>query len=170
MKNLLSLSLVLLSILVHGQEQFTIQSGGLTPKLLTFPTNQTPNELYQATLAWAEENKEGFKLTIISTAEGEEIQLSSVKGNAVTQSDRYFHAKYDILILLTDGQYTFQPTQIQLKVNSKYDMGWKHFDLQDTSEYFKKGKVVRKYKDYLEDLVAPLNQLHSELTAHLKSR
>ena len=58
---------------------------------------------------------------------------------------------------------------IQLKINSKYDMGWKNFDLDNCTEFFKKGKVKRKYKTYLKDISKPLNQLYLLLNKYLNN-
>lgn len=169
MKRVFQGLLLLLSTLVYGQEEFIIGADGLTPKNMVSTIDQTTaDDLFKKTRVWIETNEKEYKLALIEERENTTITFSGIKGNAVHLSDRYFHAKYDIQVRLEEDQYIFKPIQIQLKVNSKYDMGWKDFDLKDTSTFFKKGKVIRKYKDYLEDLVAPLNQLYLELTAHLK--
>lgn len=167
MKQVLQCLVLLLSATMYGQQEFIIGADGLAPKNIASAIDQK-NELFTKTLAWIEANEEEYKLSIAEQSENVSITFSSIKGNAVTLADRYFHAKYDIQVRFEEDQLLFEPSQIQLKVNSKYDMGWKDFDLKDPSTYFKKGKVIRKYKAYLGDLVKPLNQLQLELTSHLK--
>ena len=160
---------LLLWTMAYGQQEFIIGADGLAPKSMASAIDQTTtDDLFKKTMAWLVANEKEFKLAIIEERENTTITFSSIKGNAVTLADRYFHAKYDIQVRFEGDQLLFEPTQIQLKVNSKYDMGWKDFDLKDTSTFFKKGKVVRKYKAYLDDLTTPLNNLYRKLHAHLE--
>jgi hypothetical protein len=97
------------------------------------------------------------------------IQFTSIKWNAVNLGDQYYIAEYSVRLSFQDGNYQFEPTTIRLKLNSKYDMGWEEFDLMDGAAYFKKGKVMKKYKSYLSDMTARLNELNLHLIEHLSS-
>ena len=159
--------LLLTTIVAAGQEQFAINEQGLTPKSISSTANPDSQEqLYEKIISWLE-NTEEHKIEVGETAINEKIHFDLFKGNAVSLADRYYNAKYVIQINCEDGKYTIQPTKIFLKVNSKYDMGWKEFSISDASEFFKKGKVIRKYKAYLQDLTTPLNDFQNALQSHL---
>ena len=93
-----------------------------------------------------------------------------LKGNAVNLDKQYYNVSYRVLIDFEDGNYSFEPTEIRLKLNSKYDMGWKEFDLNNGAQFLKKGKPIRKYRSYLENLLKVLNELQIDLQAYLKSK
>ena len=140
---ILSINLLLTS-LVFSQEEFTIKENGLYPKFTSLKIDRlTKSELYNKTLKWIEENEKNHKLSVVSKIENEIIVISSIKGNAVKLDKQYFNAKYRVSIDFDTEQYKFEPIKIQLKANSKYDMGWKDMDLNNGSMYFKKQKVIR---------------------------
>jgi len=146
-----------------------ITANGLRPKLITSRVSSlTPSEVYEKTLRWIKDNEEKYDLSVEEKVENEAIHLTSIKSNAVTLKEQYFYAKYSISISFENEQYKFEPTKIQLKLNSKYDMGWKDFDLNDGSMFYKKGKPIRKYKAYINDLVTQLNEIHIRLGEYLK--
>ncbi|MEQ9301882.1 MAG: hypothetical protein RIF33_25100 [Cyclobacteriaceae bacterium] len=161
---------LLLTVTAYGQGDFAITTNGLEPKFCTSSIDHlASSELYEKTLTWIEENQEEYKLSIDEKIEGEMIELTSIKWNAVNLSDKYFIAHYHIRLNFEEDQYQFKPTAIQLKLNSKYDMGLEDFDLTGGEMYFKKGKVIKKYKAYLDDITALLNELNLQLNAYLKS-
>lgn len=168
MQKIFALFILLLSTTVaSGQEQFAIDEQGLNPKSISSKFNPDSKEqLYEKILTWLEKTEE-HKIDLGKTVINKEIHFDLFKGNAVNLADRYYNAKYAIQINCEDGNYTIQPTEIFLKVNSKYDMGWKEFSISDASEFFKKGKVIRKYKAYLQDLTTPLNDFQNALQSHL---
>ena len=110
---------------------------------------------------------ETFQLKTLNQEENALLTFTSKKGNAVTKNEQYFHALYTIELTFEDGQYTFTPVNVHLKLNSKYDMGWKEVDLNDGTMYFKKGKPIRKLKDYTDGLTEPINALNDSLKAYL---
>ncbi|PRX56461.1 hypothetical protein [Flagellimonas meridianipacifica] len=167
-KLILGLSMLFVT-LGHGQTEFTITADGIYPKAITSEIGAyTTSQLYKKTIDWIEENSETHNLTIDCTAEDISIHISSLKNNAANLEKQYYNATYRVNIRFESGKYTFEPTQIQLKLNSKYDMGWEDFDLNNGSLYFKKGKPLRKYRAYLENIPKVLNELHTELDGHLK--
>ncbi|WP_133085509.1 hypothetical protein [Winogradskyella aurantia] len=158
-----------LIVVVYGQDQFVIEENGLTPKFsITKIDNSTKTELYNKTLDWVNEHENSFSLSVDDTVEGEAIYLTSFKGNAVSLDKQFFNVKYDIRISFENEQFKFEPSEIKLKLNSKYDMGWKEFSLSNGDIYFKNGKVIRKYKRYIKDITAVLNEINNQLSAYLK--
>lgn len=157
--------------MAHGQghEAFVITKNGLEPTLLRLQMDDaTAQELYARSVNWLEMNKEPFKISVDVTTANELIQFSAVQWNATNLDERYFIARYHIRLSFEEDGYQFEPTAIQLKLNSKYDMGWEELDLTDGATYFKNDKLIRKYKSYVSDLMAPLNELQQQLLTYLK--
>ncbi len=170
MKNLILCISILLTTVVYCQDEFIMEEIGLTPKFSTSKIDSlTKSELYKKTLTWIEENEKKYKLSVDNKIENEVIHLSSIKGNAVNLDNQYFNVKYKISIVFEKDNYKFEPTEINLKVNSKFDMGWKDFNLTNGAMFFKRGKVIRKYKSYLKDIMALLNELNIQLNSYLKN-
>jgi hypothetical protein len=160
---------LLVTAFIHSQVQFTMKENGLTPKFSTSTTDaSTNNELYKKTLTWMKANEKTYNLSLDNKIENEVIDITSIKGNALSLNKQYFNVKYKIRISFEKEQYRFEPLEIQLKVNSKYDMGWKDFDLNNGALYYKKGKVIRKYRSYIQDLTVLLNEINFRLNTFLK--
>ncbi|MEM9075809.1 MAG: hypothetical protein AAGC43_02175 [Bacteroidota bacterium] len=154
----------------YGQTEFAITESGLSPKYISAEMNAfTASQLYTKTMGWIAENSKKYKLSVDQTNENVSVHLSYVKGNAVILDKQYYNVDYKVKIHFGDGKYSFEPAEIRLKLNSKYDMGWKDFDLTDGASYFKKGKPLRKYRSYIENLTKALNEVQLDLFTHLKS-
>jgi hypothetical protein len=159
---------LLLTVFVYSQDGFVIKENGLTPKFLTSKIDTlTKNEMYYKTLMWIEEHEKKYKLAVINKIENEVIEFYCIRGNAVSLNKQYYNVKYKIVISFEKGLYTFEPAEVQLKINSKYDMGWKDFDLSSSTKLFKRGKVIRKYKSYLKGITDVLNELSINLSSYL---
>lgn len=168
MKYLLPCIGLLMTATVYGQDEFAITANGLAPPFLTSKIDHlTKSQMYEKTLTWIEENEEAYKLSVQGKTENAAIQLTSVKWNAVNLGEKYFIARHHISLSFEDDHWKFEPTAIQLKLNSKYDMGWEDFDLTDGTMYFKKGKLIKKYKSYLDDLLAQLNEINMKLKSSI---
>ena len=168
MKKLILYLNIAFTAIVFGQSEFAISENGLTPKFLSLKIDAMPkNELYKKTWTWIEENEKIYNLSVDNTIENKVIHLYSIKGNAVNLDKKYFNVKYKISISFEKGQYKFEPTEIQLSVNSKYDMGWKDLDLTNGAMYFKKEKVIRKYRSYISDMTTLLNEINIKLSSYL---
>jgi hypothetical protein len=168
-KNLTVYLSLFISFSIFGQDRFIIQPDGLSPEYVSaMIEGKHQSDLYRMTLGWLETNKQELRITIDKQVEGETIKFTSFKGNTVNYLEQYYHAEYYITIRFNEDGYQFECTEINLKLNSKYDMGWKSFDLEDASGYFKKGRIIRKYKSYVLDLPDRLNELnlglHQSLT------
>ncbi len=160
---------LLLSTFIYGQNQFVIKENGLTSKFLISKIDTfSNNELFAKTVSWIKVNEKKHNIVTEHIIENESIDFSFTKHNSVHLNKQYYNVKYKINISFEKEQFKFEPIEIQLKINSKYDMGWKDFELTSTAQFFKKGKVKRKYKTYLKDIVAPLNELFLKLNLHLK--
>ena len=151
-------------------QEFVIKENGINPKFISIKIDSiAKRKLYNKTLRWIEENEKRYKLSVDNKTENKIINLTSIKGNAVNLDKKYFNVKYTIRIVFKNEHYKFEPTEIKLKVNSKFDMGWKEFDLTNGSMYFKKGKVIKKYKSYIQDITTLLNELNYNLSNNLKN-
>jgi len=169
MKNLLLCIALLLPALTYGQDKFMLTEDGLIPKFLKSTLAPLPaSMLYEKALTWIGENEKSYELAIVDRTQDDVIVITRIKRNAVNLGESYFHAKYSVRISFENGHYKFEPVEIQLKVNSKYDMGWKDFDITDGSEYFKKGKPMRKYKSYTHNITDPFNELNMKLGSYLE--
>ena len=170
MKKLLLGICLLWTTLSYGQIEFVIAEDGLSPKTISAEMSAfNSSQLYTKTMGWIEENSETYNLSVEHVVKNTSIQISFLKRNATTLDKQFYNIGYQVKISFEDGKYTFEPTEIRLKLNSKYDMGWTNFDLNDASLYFKKGKPLRKYKSYLENIPKALNQLQMKLISYLKS-
>ncbi|WP_435623593.1 hypothetical protein [Flagellimonas sp.] len=170
MKKLLLGICLLWMTLSYGQAEFVIAEDGLSPKTISAEMSAfNSSQMYTKTMGWIEENSETYNLSVEHAVENASIRISFLKGNAATLDKQYYNIGYKAKIRFEDGKYTFEPTEIRLKLNSKYDMGWTDFDLYDASAYFKKGKTLRKYKSYLENIPKPMNELQVNLLSYLKS-
>lgn len=168
MKYLILCITLFLTTTVQGQDQFTITMDGLESQSSPSQIDHlTRSQMYEKTLSWIEENEEVYKLSVQDKTENESIQLTSTKWNATHLGEKYYTAEYSVRLTFEDNSLRFEPTAIRLKLNSKYDMGWEAFDTTDTAMYFKKGKVIKKYKSYLEDLIAQLNAINIQLNSSL---
>lgn len=170
MKSRFLLIAFVISALSFGQNQFVFSENGLDPEYIVTPVDSTsPSILFQKTLEWAKSNFTGDNTAIDSQPENNSIHLTGYKNNAVNEGKLYYSLKYRIKISFEKGQYTFEPTEVLLKLNSKYDMGWKAFDLKNGTPYFKRGKVIRNLKSYVYDIPAVLNDVNTRLYQHLKA-
>ncbi|MEO0901328.1 MAG: hypothetical protein AAFY00_04665, partial [Bacteroidota bacterium] len=112
-----------------GQVEFSVTTDGITPKSISSEIDSLDaTQLYLKTMGWIEENSETLNLKIDHIEENSSIQMSFLKGNATNLEKRYYNANYKVKLSLKEGQYIFEPIEIRLKLNSKYDMGWKEFD------------------------------------------
>lgn len=160
MKNLTFIFVWFLSFQLMGQEVFEFSEQGLSPKFKELQLeNKSDSLLVANAIQWIENNKEAFNLKRIKSVSNKQIEFSSVKNNGTSLDKQYFHVKYGIELVFEDGKIKFTPKSIQLKLNSKYDMGWKDFDINDGYSFYKRGKVIRKYRKYLSDITDHLNSL-----------
>lgn len=156
----------ILNSLLFSQEYFAITEQGITPKSILL--NLENKDLYGKAMSWITSNAETHTLEILDTMEESTIKFTSTKGNAVILDKQYYNVKHIIKLNFTPKGVEFTPIGVELKLNSKYDMGWKPIDIDNCSQYFKKGKPIRKYREYLTSIVTPLNSIHSLITTDLK--
>ncbi|WP_165453954.1 DUF4468 domain-containing protein [Hyunsoonleella flava] len=149
-----------------GQGKFVFNKDGLSPKhTISKVDGLSKIQLFNKALKWI---KATYKKPD-TEMDKQIIRLTSIKENAIQADKRYFHMKYVVEISFKEGQYTFKPLEIQTKANSKYDMGWKDFNLNNGEAYFKKGKVIKKTKSYVKAIPAVLNEINARLYDFLTS-
>ena len=141
MKNLILIFVCFLSFQLIGQEIFEFSEKGLSPKFTEIQIEKSDSLLFANSIQWIENNKEAFNLKLIKSDSNKQIEFSSVKNNGTSLDKQYFHVKYVIDLIFEDGKIKFMPKSIQLKLNSKYDMGWKDFDISDGYSFYNRGKI-----------------------------
>ncbi len=168
MRNTFLILILLINFSIFGQDKFSYTENGLTPKSLRFTIeNGSTQNSFKQILSWIDDNAKTFQLKVDKKIENEVLVFESTKNNAVVYDKQYNHVKYSITIRIDENELIFEPISIQRKVNSKYDMGWKDVNLKDGGEYFKRGKVIRKYRKYVSDITKPLNLLFTQYQSHL---
>lgn len=168
MRNIITFIPLVFITLAYSQNKFVFNENGLTPKYsLSNIDSTTVSELYTKTLYWIKKNYKNPEKVIDSKVKNDVIQFTGLKENAINTDKRYFNLNYTIKISFKKGQYTFEPLSIQTKANSKYDMGWKDFDLKNGSSFFKKGKAIKNTKSYVKVIPALLNDLNNSLYTFL---
>lgn len=165
MKKLLTFLFVILSIQAYSQQEFSFAIDGISPTFLGLNLgDKDTKSAYQSALEWLKNNADTYQISVVNKKPTSLLEFTSVKNNAVNLDKQYFHAEYHFSMVFEKNQMRLTPKKIRLKLNSKYDMGWKDFDLSTGSQYFKKkNKPIRKYKSYLNDLVNPMNNLAQKL-------
>lgn len=153
--------------LAYGQNKFAFNKNGITPKYLVSHVNSlSKTELYHKTLNWIKITYENPNTEI----DNQVILLTGIKENALQVDKRYFHLQYTVKLTFKKEVYKFEPLKVLYKANSKYDMGWKDFDLSNGEVYFKKGKAIKSTKAYVKTIPKVLNDLNTQLNQFLISR
>ncbi|WP_299114149.1 hypothetical protein [uncultured Winogradskyella sp.] len=164
MKSTIVSILLVFTTIGFSQDKFDFNEKGLAPEYIIAAIDSIPkNTLYKKTLKWIKSTSNNLEIQNKTNT----IQFTGIKDNAVHEGKRYFHIKYTIKISFEEGLYKFKPLKVQLKANSKYDMGWKAFDLKKGDIFFKKGKVIKKFKSYVSDIPKILNDLNANLYNYL---
>ncbi|MBC3759286.1 DUF4468 domain-containing protein [Hyunsoonleella sp. SJ7] len=170
MRSTFIITFLIFSNASYTQTRFTFTKNGLTPEHVVVQVDSlSETELYSKTLNWIKATYKNPDKVINSKIENHHIQMTSLKENAIKVDKRHLHLRFTIKISFKTGQYKFEPLSIQTKVNSKYDMGWKPFDLKNGAEFFKNGKVIYKTKSYVEVIPEVLNELNSSFYNYLIS-
>ena len=171
MRRIYFISIFLFSLSMMSQAKFEMTANGLSPLVVRIEVfNISEEKLFSKALQWVENNSKKLQLKVNKQVENEELVFESTQNNAVVYDKQYNHVKSTIQIRFTDNAVMFEPIFIQRKINSKYDMGWKDVDLKNSGKYFKRGKVVRKYRNYIKDLLRHLNIVMESLRYALKDK
>ena len=168
MKNIILLKLFIFTAIVYSQNKFIYNQNGLVPEYtITNIDSISKTELYKKSLNWIKINYENPDRALKAQVENDYISFTGTYENIVKVDKRYYHIKYTVKISFKNGQYKFEPLEIQSKLNSKYDMGWAHFDLKNGTLFFKNGKIINKSKSYVTEIPVVLNDLNSNLYEYL---
>lgn len=166
MRLLIVLLIFVFTAMGFGQEKFVFNETGLSPKhIISRVHGSSKTQLFDKALKWI---KATYKNPDIEV-DNQVILLTGIEENAIQANKQYFHLKYKVKVTFEKGQCTFKPISIKTKANSKYDMGWKEIDLKNDSEFFKKGKPIKKTKSYVKMIPEVLNKLNSNLYNYLVS-
>ena len=168
MRQLFFLIALVHTTLSYSQDIFVFTEDGLYPEYaISKIDGLSQNKLYNKTLGWVYKTYKNPNVVISSKSENHFIFLTSLEENVINADKRVFHMRYTIKISFNNEQFKFEPIKIQFKANSKYDMGWKDFDLKNGAIFFKKGKVIKKTKSYVIDVPKVLNKLNTNLCNYL---
>lgn len=163
MKKSIFLFLALISQFVMSQTQFEFSENGLTPKFLYIQLDgKSAAEINESAKKWFIANSKNFNLDVVKSEENK-IEFTTTKNNGTNLDKQYFHIKYEIELRFEENNLKFIPKSIQLKLNSKYDMGWKDFDLSEGYTFYKRGKLVRKYRDYISSIMLEMNRVYDDI-------
>ena len=120
-------------------------------------------------LSWVKKNYKNSNDVITNQVNNESITITDIKPNYINIKKDYYYVKYSVKVSFQDGQYTLEPQQVFTKLNSKYDMGWKNFDLKDGASFFKRGKAIKSTRAYVEKIPNLFNELNTKLNKELNS-
>lgn len=169
MKRLLLIISLVLSQTSYGQSEFVFTENGLTPTSINITLeNKTKGKLYQKTLTWIQQTFKKPNEVISEQSQNNFIILTDIKPNYINIKKDYYYVKYRVKIQFEKGAYTMEPLEVFTKLNSKYDMGWKPFDLKDGAALFKRGKPIKSTKAYVRKVPTLFNELNESLSKELK--
>jgi len=168
MKCLIFTIFLISATFAYSQNKFVFNENGLVPEYtISNMDSMTETEMHKKTIKWINATSKNPNVIFDSHDKNDFILLTGIKNNLLNIGKQYYHMKYTIKISFEKGEYKFEPIAIQSKLNSKYDMGWKDFDLKNGALYFKKGRVIKKSKSYVTDIPDVLNQLNTNLYNYL---
>ncbi len=164
-------TIMLISASAWSQDRFSLTDQGLNPvKIAVSIKGLDEVKLSYKVMEWMQQNNFAIESNINSEEQDKWIQFVSSKENAIQLGKQQHHILLTIKIRFFSEYYVFEPLEIATKLNSKYDMGWKDFDLKNTSNYFKNKKPIKKTKAFVREIPAFLNELYSSLVRHMNSQ
>ncbi len=153
---------------INGQSQFIFTQNGIQPKLITTSVKNISKDSLTAKInRWIRSNS--ISSSAIKNIDSKYLLLTGMKENYIIVDKRYYHLEFVIKINIQNQSFGFEPLSLKTKQNSKYDMGWVPIDLTDGSQYFKKGKPIKKTKSYIKAIPTLLNSLNLELENFVKA-
>lgn len=170
MKRIIFTIFLISTTLAYSQNKFVFKENGLVPAYtISYIDSVIETEMHKKTLKWIKNTYKNPDVITDTQNNNDFILLTDIKNNALNQGKLYYHIKYTIKISFENGKYRFEPIEVQSRLNSKYDMGWKDFDLKNGDLFFKKGRVIKKTKSYVTDIPAVLNEVNINLYNYLIS-
>lgn len=165
------LAIFTISNLSYSQEiSFKYDENGLSPKYSIIKVNSLmQNQIYEDALNWIKQNYKNPDEVIETRIENEMIRFTGIKQNALSigkSKPIYFDLKHTILISFKDGKYKFEPLSIMVKASgTDNNFGWIPFDLNNGKLYYKKGKLIEKFDQYVIKIPEFLNNLSVAITS-----
>lgn len=161
MKNLI-IFFVFISSLNINQDSFEFSKKGLTPKETTiFYSNSTSEKIFYRISSWMKSNKKKLRFEINKSEKNKSIDFTVTSVDVRYSRTKSYYPKVYLKIDINDEELVLTPYKIELKKNSKYDMGWKELNLEQPYVFFK-GKKGNK-KLFLNKIAQCLNELKSEI-------
>jgi len=158
--------ILFISSLNYSQENFKYGENGLSPKFLVIKIDSLKqNQIYENAVKWIKLNFKNPDEVIETSVENEMIRFTVIKQRVLSIGKSKpidYDLKYTISISFKDGKYKFEPLSNMVKA-SDYNYGWIPFDLNNGKLYFKKGKMIEKFDQYVIRIPEFLNNLSLEI-------
>lgn len=153
-------------LISHGQSEFVIDKKGLSPRSFISASGINSSDAVMTKIdTWfALENKK-FKKTQYNKTDSS-IQFTSIVTDVRLRKDKAYYIRYDIELSISNSKLLFKVLKIDLKQNSRFDMGWKELNLDKPHDFFK--KIKGNKKAFLNKVAEHLNDLKIDLEKSLK--
>ena len=157
--------------IIYGQATFELKTEGLIPKELRVEQDElsTPDLFFDKAIEWIALDPKNRSHLQSDLHQDRILHFRVLKWNAVQQGKQAYHLRFTLRIQFDAQGYTFRPVAIETKLNSKYDMGWTAIDLNNMASFFKKGKPVKKTKEYVSAIPSMLNAIYTDVKKHVIS-
>ncbi len=166
MRKLFILIILLSNWSVISQSSFNIDKNGLSPKSIEInSTSQNSGTLYSKINHWFSTKDDRFKRSKLESIGDSIISFTSTKSDVRLRKDKAYYVRYNISLKINDPELLFSVNKIDLKQNSRFDMGWKELDLKKPNEFFKNNKGNKKA--FLKAISQNLNELFQSLNSFL---
>lgn len=167
MKKLSFIFVFCCSLFTFGQTEFAIDKKGINTKSILFASNyQTKEFLKSTSVKWIEKGLLPFTFTEPSIKKDSLISFSATRSDIALRKDKSYYVQFYIQLEASKGRLKFSVDRIDLKQNSRFDMGWQQLDLENPYAFFEKNKGNKKA--FLKKISAMLNELLNDLVNHLK--
>ncbi len=148
-----------------AQNTFKLSKKGITPKQTkVLMSSNSASVLFQKTKSWIESNQK--KLSLETEKENTSLVFLSTRSDVKFSKTKSYYVKCWFSIQFKDDQYVFQPVKIEMKQNSKYDMGWKELSLENPYDFFK--EIKGNKKSFLKKISEQINDVEQDLKSSLK--
>ncbi|MCG8796638.1 DUF4468 domain-containing protein [Tenacibaculum finnmarkense] len=165
MKNI-AFIILFISSLSYSQGNFKYEENGLSPKFLVIKVDSLKqNQVFEKAMKWIKLNYKNPDEVIETSVENEIIRFTGIEQRVLSigKSKKIdYDLKHTISISFKDGKYKFEPLNIMVKA-SDFNYGWIPFDLNNGKMYFKKGKMIKKFDQYVIKIPEFLNNLSLEI-------
>lgn len=161
MKNLIFL-FVFISSIATSQTTFELTKKGLSPKQISLSFANTTSEIvFEKTASWIETNKDKRKLELSKSVDSKSLKFTATQTDVRYSKTKSYYVKVYLKLDIKEKDLSLSPYKIELKQNSKYDMGWKELDLDKPYTFFK--NIKGNKKSFLNKIAHYLNELKTDI-------